>query len=204
MILLVVFGGLLLILGIFYLINSWQQYHEWKWATFIVVVSLVMTVYGAINLPYWHHHSNQNNSTTSQQASQSNSNSSSLAQFSNNGLQSQSGQNQENKEMAVLRQMQKVYTKLGNVNFDSNTKTYQITPKDGNEAQAISEVVQNPNEANQVGWPNLTKSLLSTSKELKKVLGTGYSVSLMNPNDHHSAIYTVKDGQETYTAVKSN
>lgn len=203
MILLVVFGGLMLILGIFYLVNSWQQYHQWKWATFIVLVSLAVTVYGAINLPYWHHRSS-NNSNTTQQTQRASKNSSSLSQFSNSGLQSQNGVSQENKEMAILRQMQKAYTKLGNVDYDSSSKTYKITPKDGNESQAISEVVQNPSEANQVGWPNLTKSLLSTSKQLKKVLGSGYSVSLMNPNDHNSAVYTVKDGQETYTAVKSN
>lgn len=204
MILLVVFGGLLLILGIFYLINSWQQCHEWKWATFIVVVSLAMTVYGAINLPYWHHNSSNSQNTSSQQTQKTSNNSSSLSAFSNSGLQSQNSQNQENKEMAVLRQMQKVYTKLGNVDYDSSTKTYKIIPKDNDEGQAISQIVQNPSQASQEGWPNLTKSLINTSKQLKKVLGNGYSVSLMNPSDHSSAVYTVKDGQETYTAVNSN
>ena len=200
MIILVVFGGLMLILGLFYLANSWQQYREWKWATFIVLVSLAVTVYGAINLPYWHHNSNSHNTT--QQTNSANNNSNSLSSFSNGGLQTQTGQTQENKEMAILRQMQKAYSKMGEVTFDSNTKTFRIQPKDGDESKAISYVIQNPSQADQVGWPNLTKSIVSTSKQLKSALGSGYSVSIMNPDNNNSAIYTAKDGHETYTAVK--
>lgn len=196
MILLVVFGGLMLILGLFYLVNSWQQYREWKWATFIVVVSLVATVYGAINLPYWHHH--DSNKTEQTQTT----NGKSLSSFANNGLQTQTGQSQENKEMAILRQMQKAYSKMGSVSFDDSTKTYRIAPQDGDEGKAISFIIQNPDQADQAGWSNLTDSILSTSKQLKKALGAGYSVSLINPDDTNSAVYTVKDGQQTYTAVK--
>ncbi|WP_295730015.1 DUF308 domain-containing protein [uncultured Limosilactobacillus sp.] len=198
MILLVVFGGLVLILGLFYLVNSWQQYHEWKWATFIVLVSLAATVYGAINLPYWHHHSQD--SRTAKEAK--NANGRSFSSFSNSELQQQNGQTQENKEMAVLRQLQKAYAKMGSVSFDSDTKTFRIQPKDGDESKAISYIIQNPNQADQAGWPNLTKSLISTSKQLNKMLGSGYSISLMNPDDSSAAVFTVKDGKQTYTAVK--
>lgn len=51
MIFLIVFGGLMLILGGFYLANSWQQYREWKGGTIIVVLSLAAVIYGVINLP---------------------------------------------------------------------------------------------------------------------------------------------------------
>lgn len=203
MILLVVFGGLMLVLGLFYLVNSWQQHHEWKWATFIVVVSLVMTVYGAINLPYWHHSKSSSNKTE-QTTSSNSANANSLSSFSNNGLQSNSGQSQENKEMAILRQMQKSYTKLGTVSFDSSSKTYKVVPKSGNESKAITYCIQNPSQADQVGWSNLTKSIDSASKQIGKTLGDGYSVSLMNPDDNNSAVYTSKNGSETYTAVKTN
>ncbi|WP_251546928.1 DUF308 domain-containing protein [Limosilactobacillus caecicola] len=194
MILLVVFGGLMLILGLFYLVNSWQQYRQWKWATFIVVVSLAATVYGVINLPVWHHQSSNSSSQTT--------NSSSLSSFSNSGLQTQTTQSQNAKEMAILRQMQKSYTKLGSVSYDSDSKTYKIQPNDGDESKAITYIIQNPDQADQVGWSNLSKSIVSTSKQLKKVLGDGYSVSLMNPDDSNSAVYTAKDGQQTYTAIK--
>lgn len=197
MILLVVFGGLVLILGLFYLVNSWQQYHEWKAGTIIVVLSLICTVYGAINLPFWHHHSSNNAAQSSQTTNRR-----SLSSFSNTtGLQTQGGQ-QDTKEMAILRQMQKAYSKMGDVSFDAKNKTYKIQPKDGDESKAISYIIQNPDQANDAGWPNLTKSITSTSGELKKALGSGYSVSLMNPSDSNSPVFTAKDGKQTYTAVK--
>jgi hypothetical protein len=55
MIFLVVFGALMLILSAFYLVNSWQQYRQWVVPTIMLVLSLAATVYGTINLPYWHH-----------------------------------------------------------------------------------------------------------------------------------------------------
>ena len=41
MILLVVFGGLIFVLGCFYLVNSWQQYHRSCYP--LVLVSLAVT-----------------------------------------------------------------------------------------------------------------------------------------------------------------
>ena len=64
MIFLVIMGALFLILGGFYLANSWQRYREWKSGTIIVVLSIIAIVYGVINLPYFHH----NNSASSSQS----------------------------------------------------------------------------------------------------------------------------------------
>lgn len=85
MILLVVFGGLIFVLGCFYLVNSWQQYHQWKFATLLVLVSLAVTVYGVINLPYWHKNSSaQTSSQTSAKSSSSGTSSNSISGYSNN------------------------------------------------------------------------------------------------------------------------
>ena len=67
MIFLVIMGALFLILGGFYLANSWQRYREWKSGTIIVVLSIIAIVYGVINLPYFHH----NNSASSSQSTSS-------------------------------------------------------------------------------------------------------------------------------------
>ena len=48
MLILVIFAGLTLILGAFYLTNSWQRYREWKSGTIIVVLSLIAVVYWAV------------------------------------------------------------------------------------------------------------------------------------------------------------
>ena len=108
MIFLVIMGALFLILGGFYLANSWQQYREWKSGTIIVVLSIIAIVYGVINLPYFHH----NNSASSSQSTSSSqvARSSSFSSFSNGlaiGNSSANEAQQESKTMAVLRQMQK-------------------------------------------------------------------------------------------------
>lgn len=203
MIFLALFGGLMLILSGFYLANSWMEYHEWKWATLLVIISLAMTVYGVINLPYWHHNSNSAaNSSSSQAVSQKQkaaANSGSLQQFANQmSIAGGNTASQDQKESAVLRQLQKAYSKLGTVSFDSNSKTYKVTPTDDDMKKALGQLAQDPSQAGQMGWPKFTKSIRQTSSQLVNALGNGYSISLVNPNDDSQVLYTAKDGKTTY------
>ena len=198
MLILLIFGGLMLILSVFYLMNSWQQYHQWKWATFLVLISLAATVYGAVNLPYLHHNSASQSSSQSTTSSQK-----SIKEFSNNGLQTQNGATQSEKEDAILRQLQNGYSKRGSVEFDRASKTYKIEPNtDTDNGKALNAILQNPSQADQAGWPGLTKSLCKTSAALKKTLGDGYTLSLMKPGDNSSAMFSAKDGSESYNAIK--
>lgn len=201
MIFLVIFGALMLILGGFYLANSWQQYHEWKGGTIIVVLSLIAVIYGTINLPYFRHNQRQTNeqaSSSSQVVQQSGQNNSS---FSNKlgSINAQNNQgNQADREMAVLRQLQKGYAKLGTVSFDEASKTYRIKPTDDNTVKAVQALVQDPSQAEQIGWPNLTKSIKQNSREVDKVLTDEYSLSIVNPDNTKQALYTAKNGKTTY------
>lgn len=201
MIFLVIFGALMLILGGFYLANSWQQYHEWKGGTIIVVLSLIAVIYGTINLPYFHHNQRQTSeqaSSPSQVVQQSGQNNSS---FSNKlgSINAQNNQgNQADREMAVLRQLQKGYAKLGTVSFDEASKTYRIKPTDDNTVKAVQALVQDPSQAEQIGWPNLTKSIKQNSREVDKVLTDEYSLSIVNPDNTKQALYTAKNGKTTY------
>ncbi len=205
MILLAVFGGLIFILGCFYLANSWQQYRQWKLATLLVLVSLAVTVYGVVNLPYWHHNTSAVSSSASSQASaktasSSKTGSNSISGFSNSTALSSSTSNmsQEQKEAAVLKQLQSSYSKFGSVAYDSSSKTYQIDPSSGNEADALKYLAENPSKASEMGWSSLTDSLDQVSAQLVKTLGDGYSLSLMNPNDTSQVMYTTKNGNKTY------
>lgn len=198
MLILLVFGGLMLILSVFYLMNPWQQYRQWKWASFLVLISLAATIYGAVNLPYWHHNSASQSSSQTTASSKK-----SLKEFSNNGIQTQNSASQSQKEDAILRQLQKGYSKMGSVEFDRSSKTYKIEPNtDSDNGKALSAISQNPSQADQAGWPNLTKSLCKTSAALKKSLGDGYTLSLMKPGDNNSAMFSAKDGNESYNAIK--
>ncbi|MFR0610358.1 DUF308 domain-containing protein [Limosilactobacillus mucosae] len=213
MIFLVVFGALMLILSAFYLVNSWQQYRQWVVPTIMLVLSLAATVYGTINLPYWHHDqstqqttSTANSKSITNSAAGSTTKSSSSSSFSVTGNQAvfnqqDSGVTQEQKEMYLLRQLQKAYSKMGTVNYDSSSKTYQIMPTNENTVEALNYIAQNPDQAQQAGWSNLTSSLNQTSAQIKKIVGSGYSLSMMKPNDDQTALYTAKDGKQTYSIV---
>lgn len=211
MIFLVVFGALMLILSAFYLVNSWQQYRQWVVPTIMLVLSLAATVYGTINLPYWHHSQSAQQTTSavsskSSLSSATGSQADSSSSFSVNGTtavfnQQDSGATQEQKEMYLLRQLQKAYSKMGTVNYDSSSKTYQIMPTNENTVEALNYIAQNPDQAQQAGWSNLTNSLNQTSAQVKKIVGSGYSLSMMKPNDDQTALYTAKDGKQTYSIV---
>ncbi|WP_283576041.1 DUF308 domain-containing protein [Limosilactobacillus pulli] len=211
MIFLVVFGALMLILSAFYLVNSWQQYRQWVVPTIMLVLSLAATVYCTINLPYWHHSQSAQQTTSavsskSSLSSATGSQADSSSSFSVNGTtavfnQQGSGATQEQKEMYLLRQLQKAYSKMGTVNYDSSSKTYQIMPTNENTVEALNYIAQNPDQAQQAGWSNLTSSLNQTSAQIKKIVGSGYSLSMMKPNDDQTALYTAKDGKQTYSIV---
>lgn len=197
MILLAIFGGLMLLLSIFYLLNSWQRYGQWKWATFLVLLSAILTGVGTWGALTGHHRTSSSPTTSRQATAQTAT--SSLA-VGNQAMKT-AGADQSSKENALLGQLQKAYGKLGTVGFDQASKTYQIKPAAGDEQKALQAVLDDPSQAEQIGWPKLTKSLQQTSAQLKEILGAGYSLSLMAPNSDQ-AMYTVKDGQETFTAVK--
>lgn len=197
MIFLALFGGLMLILSGFYLANSWMEYRTWKWATFLVVISLAMMVIGIWRLPVWHNNSQSSTASSSQTSQRANA--SSLSSFSNQqSMTTNNGQDQSNKEMYILRQLQKGYSKMGNVQYDSSTKTYKIKPTNSDTKKALNYLVQNPDQGSQIGWSNLTKSIRKTSSQIKPGLGDGYSISLMKPGSNNTVLYTAKDGKTSY------
>ena len=192
MLILVIFAGLTLILGAFYLTNSWQRYREWKSGTIIVVLSLIAVVYGAINLPYWNRSSQSgSSSTSSSQQVQSSSFSNALSGI--NGAA-----NGQNQQMSVLRQLQKGYSKLGTVEFREEDNTYVVKPTDDNTVKAIQALVQDPSQASQIGWSNLTDSIKKNSEQVSKALNGDYSISIVNPDKTSQAVYTANNGQTTY------
>lgn len=198
MIFLLIMGILILILGAFYLTNSWNEYREWKSGTLIVVVSLIASIYGGIGTykqfkqPH-HHNATEQASSMNPNAAASINQSNKLQQME----QANSPQVQRERESEVLRQMQKNYTKLGNVSYDEKTKTYQIDPT-GDSKKAFSAIATNPSVAKQAGWNNITKPLTQASSQLAKALGKQYSIALVNPDKPSQVIFSAKNGQVTY------
>lgn len=199
MIFLLIMGLLILILGAFYLTNSWTAYREWKAGTLIMILSLAATIYGGIGTYQRYQHPQNNANRTTQTSSKNTQSAANLNQF--NKLQqmeqANSPQMQKEREMSVLRQMQKNYSKLGDVSYDQKTKTYQIDPT-GDSKKAFSAIAQNPSIAGQAGWNNITKPLTTASKQLGQALGKQYSIALVNPDKPSQVIFSAKNGQVTY------
>lgn len=187
MIFLVITGILFLILGGCYLANSWMRYHEWKGGTIIVVLSIIAIVFGSIGMVREHRNGADNQSARNAQTSNQNQNDT-----------RQNVTQQQQKEDYALRQLQKTYAKFGDVSFDANTKTFTITPTSNDAKQAMNDIVQNPGNASQDGWGNVSKSVKSGSKQLVKLLGHGYRMRIVQPNNHHKSMILVKDGHTIY------
>ncbi|MEY8442040.1 DUF308 domain-containing protein [Lactobacillaceae bacterium 24-114] len=196
MVFLIIFGGLMLILGSFYLANSWQQYREWKAGTIIVILSLAAVIFGVVRSPLFNHSNQSARSSSSSTASSQ----VSASSFSNAAgiVSDNSGTTQETKVNSVLRQLQKGYAKFGEVSFDSSTKTFKVTATDSDTVTALKQLAEDPSVAEQIGWNKLTSSFKSNSKDIDSVLGTDYSLSIMNPADDSQALYTAKNGKTTY------
>lgn len=191
MIFLVIFGALMLILGGFYLVNSWQRYREWKSGTIIVVLSLIAVAFGTINLPVFKGSHNGNQSSSSSQVSQSS--------LSNNFSRINGNQQaDQNHEMDILRQLQKGYAKLGTVSFSAKNDTYTIKPTDDNTVQAIQAIVNDPSQAGQVGWSNLTDSIKKNSGQVSTALNGDYTIRIVNPDDSSQTVYAAKNGKTTH------
>ena len=63
---------------------------------------------------------------------------------------------------------------------------------------ALKQLAQDPSQAEQMGWSKLTSSFKKNSKDIDKVMGSDYSISIMNPSDDSQAMYTAKNGKTTY------
>lgn len=187
---------IILILAIFYLVNSVHRYGKWFTPLCLIIGSLAVGVIGGINI-YNNYHSTQ------QQTSQSdNINQASSSSIIDNRLQTvDAGIEQDKNEQDVLTDMQKNFQKVGTVKFNNQTKTYIISPTNSQNVEAINYVLQNPAKAAESGYNDLTTGILNTSKQLQKALGSGYTVGLLKPNSDQ-VIYSAKDGQPKVDVVQ--
>lgn len=202
MVFLVIIGIMMLILSGFYLANSWQRYGTWIWPTFLVIFSIAITAYGVVKLPYWSGDTAaQRNARLEKAASDSSGTSSSSPQFSsinNTGLTGMTGsQTDAAMQQNVLTQLQKSYQSIGSVAYDDSSKTFNITPTSDKVVEGLNYIIKDKTTASDVGWSNLTKNFVKTSKSIKEAMGSGYSVTLLEP-DGSQAMFTAKDGKTTY------
>ena len=208
MILFVIIGGLMLIMSIFYLVNSIQQYGTWMWATFMTVLSIVIVGVGVWGMwPKWTGQEQTAGSAARSAASSAaksqntSSNISAAASIAATGKAGLTGQTSEQTaataQKNVLTQLKKNFKSFGSVTYDEDSKTYFITPTDDNTVKSLNYIVQDPTQADAAGWSTLTGSIVKISKQLKSAMGAGYSLTVTKPASTE-AMFTAKDGKTTY------
>ncbi|WP_054653960.1 hypothetical protein [Limosilactobacillus equigenerosi] len=104
MLVLAVMAGLVFILACFYLVNSIQQYGQWKFATFLVLVSLAGTVWGVMGVIQTQRH----RAAVAENAAATQS-----SLVGNGVLSSQNTANKGTQEKYILGQLQKSFEKNG-------------------------------------------------------------------------------------------
>lgn len=193
MLVLAVMCGLVFILACFYLVNSWQQYGQWKFATFLVLISLAGTIWGIVGVVQAQRH----------RAAVAQNDAALQSSLVGNGvLSSQKAVSKGAQEKYILGQLQKSFEKMGSVAYREKDQTFVITPTDDQMKEALTAMQNDHSIADQIGWDNLTKNLTQSSASIKKALGSGYSLELAAPSDNQQALLTVKDGKVTYNVIK--
>lgn len=182
-------AAIILILAIFYLINSIHRYGKWLAPVILIIVSLFVGTISGINI-YKIKHPVQ--STAVQPESVQKKNKGSVVQ---NGLQTvDEGMQEDKDQQEVLKDLQKSFAKVGSVKFDESTKTYTIEPTNSQNVDAINYVLKDPSKAHESGYDSLTSGILKTSGQIKNGIGSGYTLQMVKPNSNQ-VIYSAKDGK---------
>lgn len=215
MIFLAIFGGIALILAIFYLLNSIQNYGTWKFATALVVIFTLIRGFGIVKLPFWHH---QSQTTASQSPTQNagrrrhSSQTSAAAQSSltkaastfnptggviNGQTAKQKSAAKSSAEDQMTTQLNSAFSTLGKVTFDRAKKTYTITPENENTVKALEALEKQPSEADQAHWPTLVKNLTTSSTNVSKALKDDYTLTLVSPDQSGKVLFSATNGKAT-------
>lgn len=192
----IVCAVIFLVIGIFYLINSIHQYGTWIAPTIVCLAFASLGVFCTMGL-IKETHQKPKDTTSIETATTGHINEpNAIEQLNTDKVRTEH-------EQAVLKALQKSYQKLGTITFIPNTKTYQIQVTDDNTKKAIDYVIANPQQAQKVGYNNLTNNIKQISNSVQKQLGTGYSISLMNPQNTNTPLYTASDGNTTFDQINS-
>lgn len=109
---------------------------------------------------------------------------------------------QSDKEQQALEIIKENFDATTEVEFDPQLKAYLLTPKDENFKIDILELVNNPDNSELLKeWNALGDSLKYASNELKGVVGQGYSIVIVNPDNVENQLLTASDGEIIYNFV---
>ncbi|EOA09244.1 hypothetical protein QY883_05710 [Pediococcus acidilactici] len=115
---------------------------------------------------------------------------------------SQAASQQAAKERNITASLKKNLKPLGDLTFNADQKVFVVTPTDANSKKAFSAWVKDPRTIDKDSYAGLKKQFTGLSKSLKKELGAGYTVKLLQ-TDSNRALLVVKDGKIVEDALAS-
>ena len=103
-----------------------------------------------------------------------------------------------NAEEIYLQIMRESVGSYVDIQFDKTEKNYVMIPTDQN---LIDEISMLPLGIGHEDWGVLVDGMTSMSASGKDLVGTGYTISLVNPLNHENVILWITDGVVIYNVI---
>lgn len=88
---------------------------------------------------------------------------------------------------------------IADVKYHEEAKAFQVFPTDPGFSIELAEILEGSRSSDD--WDFLVESTVQTSESSKKILGSGYSITIMNPINSENVILLVQDGKVLYDAI---
>ena len=85
---------------------------------------------------------------------------------------------------------------MADVSFPSSKKMFTITPTDSDFKTAILAMLSGT--VTKDDWNDMTENIRTMSQAMQEKYGSGYVISVLNPENTENTLLMVKDGNVTY------
>lgn len=110
--------------------------------------------------------------------------------------------NQSEKEQKALEIIKENFDDECKVEFNPKYKAFTLTPNYDDFSKDILSLIDNPDDPElRENWNNLVASFEYASKNLISVVGNGYSIVLVNPENSENQLLTASDGKIIYNFI---
>ena len=109
---------------------------------------------------------------------------------------------QNEKEQKALEIIKENFDDECKVEFNPKYKAFTLTPNYDDFSKDILNLIDNPDDPElRENWNSLVASFEYASKNLPNVVGNGYSIVLVNPENSEKQLLTASDGKIIYNFI---
>lgn len=110
---------------------------------------------------------------------------------------------QNEKEQKALGIIKENFDDECRVEFNPKYKAFTLTPNYDDFSKDILNLIDNPDDPElRENWNSLVASFEYASKNLSNVVGHGYSIVLVNPENSEKQLLTASDGEVLYNFIE--